>query len=255
MQRLAEDGVTLQGAPWAIIRNDRRWEGKVVEGPYLLQRAGWYYLFYSGGACCGEQCNYALGVARSRSLTGPWEKHPGNPIVVANDDWRCPGHGTIVEDSRQRTLLLYHSYTTHEFLRSGRVGVLDEVIWSAGGWPAINAGQGPSVVSALSEMCSQASDSKIDLAEFTQPALALDWQWPIGQRPAIAFASNQGRWLELSLPRDSERTEAVIGKRAPPGRYSAATVIDLTSEHGKAGRRSQCIPQRETARSERITAR
>jgi len=234
MQRLAQDGVTLQGAPWEIIRNDRRWEGKVVEGPYLLERGGWYYLFYSGGACCGEQCNYALGVARARSLDGPWEKHPGNPILTGNDDWRCPGHGTIVEAANQRTYFLYHSYSTQDFVRGGRFGLLDEVTWGSDGWPSINAAQGPTIVAISPERCSDERALDVNVDEFIESNHAPAWQWPIGQRPELAFVRDRGGWLDVSVPAASERTEVVIGKRAPPGKYIATTLVDLAAARAGA---------------------
>jgi beta-xylosidase len=234
IQRLAQDGVTLQGAPWEVIRNDRRWEAKVVEGPYLLARDGWYYLFYSGGSCCGEQCNYALGVARARSLDGVWEKHPGNPILAGSDDWKCPGHGTIVEDADRQTYLLYHSYSTQDFVRAGRLGLLDRVIWNADGWPSINAGQGPSIVAASPGGCSEERGSDVDFDEFTDPTLAADWQWLIGQRPGIAIKRDHSGGLDLSVPKGSDRAEVVLGKRAPPGRYLASTRVDPVVAHAGA---------------------
>ena len=63
-QRLSDDGTKLVGEPKELIRNDAAWEGRVVEGPFILRRNGWFYMFYSGNACCGRECNYALGVAR-----------------------------------------------------------------------------------------------------------------------------------------------------------------------------------------------
>jgi xylan 1,4-beta-xylosidase len=232
MQHLAQDGVSLQGAPWEMIRNDRRWEGKVVEGPYVLAHGGWYYLFYSGNACCGEQCNYALGVARAQSLNGVWEKHPGNPILAGSDDWRCPGHGSIVEAADQRTYLLYHSYSTQDFVRGGRFGLLDEVMWGTDDWPSINAGLGPTVVAASSEACSQEHISGVDVDDFAAPVMSPAWQWPIGRRPHLVLAHDGGTGLELAVPDVSETTEAVIGKRAPPGKYIATTLVDMGALRG-----------------------
>src|SRR5215204_2858807 len=72
-QRLSDDGLKLLGKTVELIRNDpRSWEGGVVEGAFILRRGSWFYLFYSGNACCGRRCNYALGVARSRSILGPY---------------------------------------------------------------------------------------------------------------------------------------------------------------------------------------
>jgi beta-xylosidase len=97
-QKLSQDGTKLTGERKELIRNDAAWEAQLVEGPFVQRRGGWFYLFYSGNACCGRECNYALGVARSRKLLGPWEKNPGNPILRGNEGWKCPGHGSIVAD-------------------------------------------------------------------------------------------------------------------------------------------------------------
>src|SRR5262249_54048253 len=106
-QKLSEDGAKLIGERKEILRNDAAWENNLVEGPSILRRGEYFYLFYSGNACCGRRCNYALGVARSKALLGPWEKNPANPILAGNDDWKCPGHGSIVTDQEGRAFLPY----------------------------------------------------------------------------------------------------------------------------------------------------
>ena len=80
-----------------------------MEGPFVLRHGDWFYLFYSGNGCCGVNCDYALGVARARTLFGPWEKDPSNPILAGNETWKCPGHGSIVQDERGRYFFLYHA--------------------------------------------------------------------------------------------------------------------------------------------------
>jgi beta-xylosidase len=168
-----------------LFRNDARWEGQLVEGPFVLRRNGWLYLFYSGAGCCGLKCNYALGVARARRLLGPWEKYAGNPILAANSEWKCPGHGSIVEDASGRTFLLYHGYDPSAFIWVGRQGLLDEVTWSADGWPAINGGKGPG---AAAHRKPAAYVDEFD-------ALSPELQWPASQKPAVRV---RGGWMELA---------------------------------------------------------
>ena len=141
-QPLDEAGIKLTGQPTALIHNDADWEGALVEGPFVLKRGDWFYLFYSGSGCCGSGCNYALGVARSHSLLGPWEKNPANPILTGNDDWKCPGHGSIVADERGRYWLLYHAYSARSSVYTGREAMLDEVMFGTNDWPTINEWQG-----------------------------------------------------------------------------------------------------------------
>jgi len=53
-QPLSEDGSSLAGEPKELFRYDAPWEGAVVEGPFVLRRGDWFYLFYSGSGCCGR---------------------------------------------------------------------------------------------------------------------------------------------------------------------------------------------------------
>ena len=151
IQKLSADGTRLVGDMKEIMRNDTDWEGQLIEGPFVQRHADWWYLFYSGAGCCGRGCNYALGVARSKNLLGPWEKNPANPILSANAYWKCPGHGSIVSDEKGRDYLLYHSYETTNFIYVGRQGLLDEVTWATDGWPAINSGRGPSHLAEIAD--------------------------------------------------------------------------------------------------------
>ena len=80
-----------------------------MEGPALLRHDGMFYLLYSAGHCCGPRCNYVTGVARSRSLLGPWEKRPG-PFLEDSAAFRCPGHVGVAGAPGGGLLLAYHAY-------------------------------------------------------------------------------------------------------------------------------------------------
>jgi xylan 1,4-beta-xylosidase len=142
-RRLTPDLLHLVGHKHRLITNDAPWEGGVVEGAFLLRRNGYFYLFYAGDRCCGIGCDYAEGVARARLLFGPWEKDPANPIIAANDRWRCPGHGSIVQTPDGKDVLIYHAYPAHGGESAGRESLLDVIDWGADDWPTVNGGHGP----------------------------------------------------------------------------------------------------------------
>jgi arabinan endo-1,5-alpha-L-arabinosidase len=77
VQRVARDGVTLQGAPTATIRNGTT-EGNLIEAPFLVHRGRTYYMFYSYGAWNND--TYTEGYATAPSLSGPWTKS-GTPLL------------------------------------------------------------------------------------------------------------------------------------------------------------------------------
>ena len=54
------------------------WNRIKSEGPHLLKKDGWYYLFQAEG---GTGFGHAVTCARSRSLYGPYESCPFNPIL------------------------------------------------------------------------------------------------------------------------------------------------------------------------------
>ncbi|NJM54057.1 MAG: family 43 glycosylhydrolase [Blastocatellia bacterium] len=145
-QELDESLTKLKGKPKKLFRNEGTgWEGHVIEGADIFRRGEYFYMFYSGNACCGRSCNYALGVARSKTLLGKWEKNPKNPILAANETWQCPGHGTSVKTPDGSLYLLYHAYRKRtDAFNVGREALLDKIEWTADGWAAINGGRGAS---------------------------------------------------------------------------------------------------------------
>lgn len=240
-QRLSADGTRLVGERKEIMRNDQPWEkhptlpyGDLVEGPSVVRRNGWFYLFYSGNFCCGRECNYALGVARARNLLGPWEKYSGNPILAGNDDWRCPGHGTIVDDGRGHHWLMYHAYDPRDFVYVGRQAMLDEVKWNADGWPSINQGHGPSAGASTPFAARGQVGTRGFLDEFTKRTLNPLWQWPQSNVPEFRVEPARGGSLVLSptVEADGNPSAAVIARPTTSGDYTATAVVELRGMKG-----------------------
>jgi beta-xylosidase len=231
-QKLSADGTKLVGEMKELIRNDVPWEGNLVEGPFVLRRGEYFYMFYSGAGCCGRGCTYGMGVARAKKLLGPWEKYSGNPIVANNEKLKCPGHGSLVTDPRGKTFLLYHAYDTKDFVYVGRQGVLDEVNWNADGWPVINGNRGPSV-EALAPLKFAGPGMPSDIYDdFTAKKLGLRWQWPQPVTPVYTMEGN-GLVLKESPDHPDASLSSVVALQTSTGNYSATTCIEL--ETIKAG--------------------
>jgi beta-xylosidase len=230
-QKLSADGTKLVGNRKELFRNNpTTWEGGVVEGSFVVRRGEWFYMFYSGNACCGRKCNYALGVARARKLLGPWEKNPANPILAENSVWQCPGHGSIVTDKRGRDYLLYHAYRKSEVaFHIGREALLDEVKWEANGWPSINEGKGPSVSAPRPPAPGVSLSDATFFDDFDSPALAASWQWPQWSVPATAIETERGGRLSLSATdkKSKDALAAIITQPATSGSYVVTTQLNL----------------------------
>ncbi|MFL6208595.1 MAG: family 43 glycosylhydrolase [Pyrinomonadaceae bacterium] len=229
-QPLTADGTKLTGQRKEILRNDAPWERNVTEGSYILRRGAWFYHFYAGSACCGRSCDYAVGVARAHKLLGPWEKYKQNPIITANKDWQCPGHGSIVTTPDGRTFLLYHSYRQRrDTFNIGREAILDEVQWGADGWPIVNGGQGPSSVAPAPLGIAQSTDAGEFFDDFNRPELKLEWQWPMFSKQTVLLVTLCTGHLLLGSeenPPSDEWTGAVIARRVTSGDYVATTLVE-----------------------------
>jgi arabinan endo-1,5-alpha-L-arabinosidase len=117
-------------------------ERELVEGAWLHERDGTWYLFYSDGKwdSRGDADDYAVKVARSSSPDGPFEKF-GAPILQQGAGYTGTGHNAIVTDDAGRDWILYHGWGSDE--SNGRVLLLDPIEYHDG-WPVINNGAGPS---------------------------------------------------------------------------------------------------------------
>lgn len=236
-QQLDESGTKLVGKPKKLFRNDAPWENHVIEGSFIVRKNGWFYHFYSGNACCGRGCNYALGVARSKTLLGKWEKNPKNPILAANDFWQCPGHGSIVETPDGRDFLLYHAYRRKSVgFNIGREALLDEVKWTSDGWATINDGRGASETAAVPFKNTAQKAQNVFIEEFDEAALAPFWVRPFASKTEPAL---KGGFLKLAPPANQttekaeEKTaetiaEKVVVTRTVSGNYEASVKINYT---------------------------
>lgn len=114
-----------------------------IEGPFVVQRGAYFYLFASYDYCCrGTLSNYSIRVGRARSPTGPYVDRQGvrlldggGSIVLASHGFvRGPGGQSVAYDRAQRQhLLVYHYYDAR---RGGtpRLGI-NSLRWNAAGWP------------------------------------------------------------------------------------------------------------------------
>jgi beta-xylosidase len=223
-QRLSEDGRRLRGRPRELIRNTAPWEGRVVEAPTVIRRDGLFYMFYSANLCCTPRCAYAVGIARSHTLLGPWEKFSANPILRDGNGWRCPGHLSIVPEPDGQLKTLFHAYRSGAGVLAGRQLLVDEVSFDADGWPRIGTGlPAPSLPGAPSPGFEDT---------FAGPWLALEWEWPTERPPRVTVRSG----LRLAAGRRGGRRidAAVLSRRVGTDRYVATTVVARRALRGSA---------------------
>jgi len=120
------------------------------EGPHLLRKDGWYYLFLAEG---GTGKGHMETVLRSKGLYGPYESCPFNPILSKKNPLspiQRTGHGKPVQLPDNRWYMPYLCNRPVEGMTlMGRETALDPVTWTADGWPMVNELKGPSCLQAL----------------------------------------------------------------------------------------------------------
>lgn len=107
-----------------------------MEGPKILRRNGWFYMVLAQGGTAGPPTGHMVVVARSRSIHGPWENAPNNPVVRTLDKrepWWSRGHATLIDTPDGRWHMVYHGYE-NGFMTLGRQTLLEPIEWTADGW-------------------------------------------------------------------------------------------------------------------------
>jgi len=144
--------LTLLSYPKVIMDSTGLWwidswveGGSLVEGPELINEGEYYYLFFAAGKFC--QDSYVEGVARSRSLWGPYEKL-GVPVLSngivgygkhsdgsgSAQQLVGPGHASIVY-VKPNWKIVWHASIGEE---CSRYSFVSDLVFGVDGWPYVN---------------------------------------------------------------------------------------------------------------------
>jgi xylan 1,4-beta-xylosidase len=166
----------------------------ITEAPHLYKRDGWYYLMTAEG---GTSFEHAVTTARSRSIFGPYEVMPGNPLLTAIGSKRSmlqrTGHASLVETQTGDWYLAYLCGRPNEWENAadddttppdyasahcilGRETGLERVIWDKDDWPRIAGGTRHASWKVESTLKVDNRPIKQgDLDHFDSPVLGPDW--------------------------------------------------------------------------------
>jgi arabinan endo-1,5-alpha-L-arabinosidase len=136
--QLTEAGARMGTTVTAIA--NRPSNGGALEGPFMVRRCGYYYLFTSWDTCCkGADSTYNIRVGRSTSVTGPFTDKAGTALtsgggtLVAQGagSWAGPG-GQSVAVIGNKAYLVYHAYAKSNGAATLRIA---DLVWDSSGWP------------------------------------------------------------------------------------------------------------------------
>jgi xylan 1,4-beta-xylosidase len=117
-----------------------------TEAPHLYKRNGWYYLLTAEG---GTGWGHAVTMARSRTLTGPYELHPDMHILSARHrpdvELQRAGHADLVETQNGETYMVYlcgRPLRNRGRCTLGRETAIQKMSWGSDDWLRTLDGQG-----------------------------------------------------------------------------------------------------------------
>jgi xylan 1,4-beta-xylosidase len=145
--RLAADGLSTVGKPEHVYDpwhypDDWTIEGFSPEGPKIYRRGEYYYYISAVGGTAGPPTSHMVIAARSRSIHGPWEQCPHNPLVRTLDSsekWWSRGHASFIDAPDGKTWAIYHGFE-NGFWTLGRQTLLDPIEWGSDNWPRMTGG-------------------------------------------------------------------------------------------------------------------
>lgn len=236
--KLSDDCTKVLEAPITV------WPGtgeRCSEGPHIFRKDGYYYAIVAEG---GTGYGHGINVARSKSLLGPYEPSPYNPVMRQMDPEgkiQRAGHGKLVQTAAGDWWMVYLCGRPNEghYTTVGRETALDPVTWTADGWFKVNDGKGPSMAQAFPKLTSHPFEEK-NVDDFDTSILSLNWQWvrnpdhsawSLTERPGfMRLWTREGRLFE-------RRAKNTLLRREEELSYIASTKLEFnpTKDGEEAG--------------------
>ena len=216
---------------------------RAPEGPHLLKKDGYYYLFLAEG---GTGPGHRITVARSKSLMGNYEPCPYNPIMRQMDEKAAiqrAGHGKPVCTQKGEWYMVYlcGRMIGEGYSMLGRETALDPITWTADGWPLVNMGNGPSVLQKKPDLPQQMLEKALcngnecvetevckayTVSDMKQEKL--NWVTPRAPEPdGVTFLEKGYRVKGSRYPLSSAKARNILLRRQTEFCFSAKAVMKI----------------------------
>jgi arabinan endo-1,5-alpha-L-arabinosidase len=257
VRTLSEDGLTSDPASQTLVTIANRYEG-----PEVVYKNGYYYLFVSATDCCrGPLTGYSVFAGRSSSPLGPFVDREGvsllagrvggTPVISMNGNrWVGAGHNTIFRDFDGQWWTIYHAVDRFDPYFEGAVGftkrpaLLDALDW-INGWPTVRGGEWASDTPqhAPAAQPGDKTNYKTKLVRQDQPgrlianrsdefngsALSPQWAWVRPPDPATYGLTGAAFRFDTQAADlfESSNNASVLVEDAPSGNYIVEARVRL----------------------------
>lgn len=217
----------------------------LTEAPHLYYRNGYYYLITAEG---GTGWDHAVTLARSRSITGPYELHPDKYVLSSRNHPDIPiqraGHADLIETHAGEPYLVYLCGRPLPDVRRcplGRETALQPMRWADDDWLYTADGSGtPSLEVpipaeyAASENAHEVRSPQYIRNDFDSDQLQIDLQWLRTPEPRSIFSLTERPGYLRLFGRDtigSTFTQALVARRQQAFCYTASTRMHFEPQH------------------------
>lgn len=155
------------------------WEGVgggFLEAPHIYPIGEWYYLIAAEG---GTNFNHMITMARSKSIWGPYESCPDNPILTnvhdTSKEVQCAGHGDLFLDHLGNWWMVHLATRLSRRTMShlGRETFLTPIQW-VDGWPVVENNR-KATLTCDGPLWEEQKAVKGFIADFTQTKWEPEW--------------------------------------------------------------------------------
>ncbi len=209
--------------------------GGLLEGPHLYKRKGWYYLLMADG---GTGLNHCAVMARSRSLEGPYQPCPWNPIITSRTDPSLPlqkaGHASMTDTPDGEWYMVHlcgRPIPSVGRYPLGRETGIQKIEWTEDGWIRLaGGGNTPRLEVPAPDLPEHPFPQAAARDDFDQPVLGMEYQSlrvPLGS-DALSLAERPG-WLRLKGGESlaSRHRQSLIARRWQAFRFTAGTRMEF----------------------------
>jgi beta-xylosidase len=103
----SRDLVTWMKHPHVLDTANVAWARRALWAPSVVQKDGWYYLFFGANDIQNDQQRGGIGVARSRSPAGPFIDYLGKPLIDAFHNGAQPIDQMVFRDRDGAWYIVY----------------------------------------------------------------------------------------------------------------------------------------------------
>lgn len=209
--------------------------GRYPEAPHIYKKDGWYYLLISEG---GTEYAHRVTIARSRSITGPYDANPSNPILThmnvnaQNNPIQGTGHADFVQAGDGSWWLVCLAFRPQTGLHHllGRETYLAPVRWDKNAWPVVNGDGTIELDMKVPTLPLVPTVAPQITTDFNESKLGFEWNYLRNPNEGNYSLTARKGFLRLKtspIKLDDIASPTFVGRRQEHINFTATTSLDL----------------------------